>query len=272
MVVAFEGWNDAGEAASLAVDHLAGMWEAEVAATIEAEVFYDFTVARPEVGLDEHSGRYLVWPDPEVLIASPDGSDRDVVLLRGVEPHMRWKTFCTAVAEIAQALRVETVVLLGALLADIPHTRPARVSGSSDDARLSQMMALSTSSYEGPTGIVGVLYDYLRNDGIAAASLWASVPHYVQQLPSPKAMMALLERLSILLGVPIETSELLEASREYEEEVSEQIGDDPETVAYVADLERAEDAELASGATVPSNEAVEGLAAEAEKYLREHPS
>ena len=295
MVVAFEGWNDAGEAASLALDHLAGLWDAEVVATIDAEEFYDFTVARPEVGLDEHDARYILWPDPEVLASKVPGSDHDLVLLRGIEPHMRWRTFSSAVVEIARDLEVEIVVLLGALLADVPHSRPARVSGASDDPRLSEIMGLVPSSYEGPTGIVGVLYDALHSSGTPAASLWASVPHYVHQVPSPKAVVALLERLSVILGTTVDPGELTEAARQYEQEVDDQISDDAETVAYVSELEEVDDAESAQssdgasapitaegggealwGVSVPSEEAhipgAEALAAEVEEFLREHRS
>ena len=294
MVVAFEGWNDAGEAASLTVDHLAAVWDAEAVATIESEDFYDFTVARPEIALSGRE-RQILWPDPEILSARVPGSEHDLVLVRGIEPHMRWRAFTGAVLEAAAVLKVESVMLLGALLADVPHTRPTRVSGASDDAELTAQLRLTSSSYEGPTGIVGVLYDSLRRAGYPAGSLWAAVPHYAHQLPSPKAIMALLDRLSDLLGTPIDPLELADAAAEYEQEVDEQISDDPDTVAYVAELEQAEDAEprhpgggpggaypdpaTSGGSWIPSEPLedlglAEGdrLADEAEKYLREHRS
>jgi predicted ATP-grasp superfamily ATP-dependent carboligase len=280
MVVAFEGWNDAGEAASLAVDHLAGLWDAETIATIDPEEFYDFTVARPEISLDENGSRHLRWPDPEVMCATPAGAAHDVLLFRAIEPHMRWRTFTAAVLEVIRTLRIERIVLLGALLADVPHTRPTRVSGTSADPALNARLDLAPSSYEGPTGMVGVLYDALRQSGVNAASLWAAVPHYVHQLPSPKAVLALLDRLAVLLGTQIDPLGLGEAASDYQREVDEQISDDPDIVAYVAELEEAEDAQAKGGGTgpgepsaAPPNEVVvasaEGLAAEVEKYLRD---
>jgi predicted ATP-grasp superfamily ATP-dependent carboligase len=264
MVVGFEGWNDAGEAASLAVDHLARVWSAEPLATIDPEEFYDFTVARPEIALEDGGARRLVWPAPEVLVAPVPGSDRRLVLLRGIEPHMRWRAFCKAVADMTESMEVDEVVLLGALLADVPHSRPPRVSGASGNPALTAHLDLSSSPYEGPTGIIGILYDSLCACGVPVTSLWASVPHYAHQLPSPKAVLALLQRVSVLLGAMIEPRELIDAAAEYEAEVDEQISDDPETVAYVAELEEADDAE---GHARPG---AEDLAREIERYLREH--
>lgn len=290
LVIAFEGWNDAGDAATLAVDYFAEAWRARRCATIDPEEFYDFTVTRPRVRPTSDGGRALDWPDVELLAAEVPGADHDILLLRGVEPQMRWRTFCQAVVSIVTATRAELVVVLGALLADVPHSRPVRVSGSSSDPNLAQQVGFTTSTYEGPTGIVGVLVDALGAADLPAASLWAAVPHYVHQVPSPKAALALVERAADLLGTRVDPTALRTAAVEYERQVNEQVADDVDAAAYVAQLEDAEDLESSSpeqGATGstsqdgapsgPSNLAgplppgsADKLAAEAERFLRDH--
>src|ERR1700733_1575388 len=193
-VIAFEGWNDAGDAATLALDYLAQEWDATRCATIDPEEFYDFTVTRPMVTATSDGDRQIEWPHVELLAARVPGAGHDMLLLRGVEPQLRWRTFCEAVVSVVEAMNAELVVVLGAMLADVPHTRPVRVSGTTTDVALAHRVGLSTSTYEGPTGIVGVLLDALRRAGHPAASFWAAVPHYVHQMPSPKAALALVER------------------------------------------------------------------------------
>ncbi|MBV9660465.1 MAG: PAC2 family protein [Acidimicrobiales bacterium] len=273
LVVAFEGWNDAGDASSLALGALAEAWRAERFATIDSEEFYDFTVTRPQVRLGERQERYIEWPDIELLGARVPGSRHDLVLLRGVEPQLRWRTFSAAVVTVAQKVEAELAVILGALLADVPHTRPVRVSGTTDDQELADRLGLTAASYEGPTGIVGVLHDTLRRHGIPTASFWAAVPHYVHQLPSPKAALALVERSAALLGAPVDSPELRAAARDYERQVSERIADDEDAAAYVAQLEDAEDTEWdgdgsGDGLRLGS---IDELAAEVERFLRDHP-
>ncbi len=276
MVVAFEGWNDAGDASSLALGYLADAWEAEPFATIDAEEFYDFTVTRPEVRRAEDGTRRIEWPDIELLGARVPGSRHDLVLVRGVEPQLRWKTFASTLVDVATTLKAELAVMLGALLADVPHTRPVRVSGTTDDIELAGRLGLAASTYEGPTGIVGVLHDALRRSGIRTASFWAAVPHYVHQMPSPKAALALVERSAALLGAPVDPLELRAAALDYEREVDERLADDTEAVAYVASLERASDAEEPeswepggpSGLRIDN---IDELAAEVERFLRDHP-
>ena len=275
LVFAFEGWNDAGDAASLALSHLAGAWRAERFATIDCEELYDFTVTRPQVRLSDGE-RIIQWPDIELLGASVPGANHDLVLLRGVEPQLRWRTFAQAVATAAQTIKAELAVALGALLADVPHTRPVRVSGTSDDSELAARLGLVPPAYEGPTGIVGVLHDALRRGGIPTAMFWAAVPHYVHQLPSPKAALALVERSAALLGAPVDVLELRAAALDYEREVSERIGDDEDAAAYVAQLEAANDStwELPGSVDGFGTEVtgrVDELAAEVERFLRDHP-
>jgi predicted ATP-grasp superfamily ATP-dependent carboligase len=273
LVVAFEGWNDAGDASSLALGYLAKAWSAERFATIDSEEFYDFTVTRPQVRVTEDGGRRIEWPDIELLGARVPGSRHDLVLLRGVEPQLRWRTFSATVVEVASRVKAELAVILGALLADVPHTRPVRVSGSTDDRDLAERLGLAASSYEGPTGIVGVLHEALRRGGIPTASFWAAVPHYVHQLPSPKAALALVERSSAVLGAPVDSMELRAAALDYERQVNERIADDEDAAAYVAQLEETSDtdwpdAELADGLGLGS---IDELAAQVERFLREHP-
>ncbi|MDE3206702.1 MAG: PAC2 family protein [Acidobacteriota bacterium] len=273
LVVAFEGWNDAGDASSLALSYLAQAWQAERFATIDAEEFYDFTVTRPNVRLSDAGHREIVWPDIELLGAAVPGSNHDLVLVRGVEPQLKWRTFAQALVEVATKVGAELAVILGALLADVPHTRPVRVSGTTDDRDLADRLGLASPTYEGPTGIVGVLHDALRRGGIPTASFWAAVPHYVHQLPSPKAALALVERSAALLGAPVDPMELRAAAREYEREVTERIADDDDAAAYVAQLEESADADWTDqglpGSLRLGN--IDELASEVERFLREHP-
>jgi predicted ATP-grasp superfamily ATP-dependent carboligase len=270
-VVAFEGWNDAGDAATLALDYLAQSWGAKRFASIEPEEFYDFTATRPQVKLTEEHTRSIEWPEVELLAASVPGAGRDVVLVRGVEPQLRWKTFCAAIVEVAVSVGAELAVILGALLADVPHTRPVRVSGTTDDSELAERLGLAASSYEGPTGIVGVLHDALSRAGLPSTSFWAAVPHYVHQVPSPKAALALVERSAALIGARVNPLELRVAAEEYEREVSERVADDDDALAYVTQLEQADDREpkLDDGGRRYLGDP-ELLAAEVERFLRDH--
>lgn len=275
-VVAFEGWNDAGDAASLAVSYLAQTWDAEEFATIDPEEFFDFTETRPQVKIVDGATRALEWPTTDFLYAEVPGTGRDVVFVRGVEPQLRWRTFCGGIVDTLKEVGVETVVILGALLADVPHTRPVRVSGSSEDSELAGRLGVLSNSYEGPTGIVGVLHDALQNSGMSTASFWAAVPHYVHQVPSPKAALALVERSAGVLGTRINALELRVAAAEYERQVSERVADDEDAAAYVAQLEEADDTDrlathrldVASAPPLPADAGA--LAEEVERFLRDH--
>jgi proteasome assembly chaperone (PAC2) family protein len=265
MVAAFRGWNDGAQAASLAAGYLAKTWAAEQFAEVDPEGFFDFQATRPHVSLEEGLTRRVDWPETAFYQARPDGLERDVVLLLGIEPNLRWRTFTELVVGLARDLRVELVITLGALLADVPHTRPSPVTGSATDAELVQRLGLSASRYEGPTGIVGVVHDACKQAGIPSASLWAAVPHYVSLTPSPRGALALCERLGALIGVEVEADELEEAAHTYEEQVSEAVASDEETAAYVEELERRAD-QLEEATDLPSGDA---LAAELTRFLRE---
>ena len=196
MIAAFRGWNDGGQGASLAAGYLAKTWDARRFAEIDPEGFFDFQATRPHVRLEEGFTRRIDWPETVFYHARPEGMDRDAVLLLGVEPNLRWRTFSGLVVDFARELGVELFVTLGALLADVPHTREAPVTGSATDPTLVEQLGLQASRYEGPTGIVGVVHDACRRANIPSASLWAAVPHYVSLAPSPKAAAALCERLA----------------------------------------------------------------------------
>jgi predicted ATP-grasp superfamily ATP-dependent carboligase len=262
MVAAFEGWNDAGDAASTAVGHLEREWKGEVFAALDAEDYYDFQVNRPHVFL-EGGVRKITWPTTRLSVVRIGGSKpRDLVLVRGIEPSMRWRSFCKELLAFAHELGVEMVVILGALLGDTPHTRPVPVTGVTSDPELARRMDLEESRYEGPTGIVGVLQEACTHAGIPAMSLWAAVPHYVSQPPNPKATLALLNRLEDLLGMHIPLGELPEDARAWQVGVDQLAAEDSEVAEYVQALEEARDtAELpeASG---------EAIAREFERYLR----
>jgi proteasome assembly chaperone (PAC2) family protein len=266
LIAAFEGWNDAGDAATSAVRFLRDRWEARPFADLDPEDFYDFTSTRPLVRLDEGMQREITWPSNELSAGSIPGSGRDVVVLLGTEPQLRWRTFCEQLTGVATALGVRMVVTLGALLAEVAHSRPVSVIGTAFDPRVVQQLGFQQSRYEGPTGIVGVLHDACRRAGIESASLWAAVPTYVPGAPSPKAALALVERTAELLRVPVVTTELEIASASYERQVSELVAADDDTAEYVARLEAQHDEgdgdELQTG---------ESLAEEVERFLREHP-
>src|SRR5919204_2830095 len=198
LVAAFRGWNDGGQGASLAGGYLAREWQAERFADVDPETFYDFQATRPLVSLEEGETRKIEWPENAFYFARPRELGRDAILLLGIEPNVRWRTFTTLIVDFAKELGVEMVVTLGALLADVPHTRPSPVTGSASDAQLIAELGLSTSRYEGPTGIVGVLHDACKQADLRSASLWAAVPHYVSLAPSPVAALALVERLGQL--------------------------------------------------------------------------
>ncbi|AZK93313.1 MULTISPECIES: PAC2 family protein [Streptomyces] len=262
MVAAFEGWNDAGDAASTAVAHLDREWKGEVFAALDAEDYYDFQVNRPTVYMDG-GVRKITWPTTRLSVVRVGGDKpRDLVLVRGIEPSMRWRSFCNEILGFAHELGVEMVVILGALLGDTPHTRPVPVSGITSDPDLARTLDLEETRYEGPTGIVGILQEACTHAGVPAVSLWAAVPHYVSQPPNPKATLALLNRLEDLIGLRIPLGELPEDARAWQLGVDQLAAEDSEVAEYVQTLEEARDtAELpeASG---------EAIAREFERYLR----
>jgi proteasome assembly chaperone (PAC2) family protein len=266
LVAAFRGWNDGGQGASLGAAYLAKHWNATRFAEIDPESFYDFQAVRPHVSLVDGQTRKIDWPDNAFFHARIPGSGRDAVLLLGIEPNLRWKTFAGLVLELAGDLGVEMVVTLGSLLADVPHTRPAPVTAAATDPALVAQLGLEPSRYEGPTGIVGIVHDACREAGIPSVSLWAAVPHYVSLAPSPRAALSLVRRFGELLGVDVDVQELEQAAEEYSEQVSEAVSTDADTAAYVAELEQRVDELVDEEGEIPSGET---LAAELTRFLRE---
>ncbi|REF01004.1 PAC2 family protein [Thermomonospora umbrina] len=267
LVAAFEGWNDAGEAASGVIGHLESAWGAVPVTELDPEDYYDFQVTRPVVELTDDGERSIAWPTTRISWARPPGAARDVVLVRGIEPNMRWRSFCAELIGVMDRLGVSTAVLIGALLADAPHTRPVPVSGTASGDGVSGALHLEPgryepSRYEGPTGILGVLQDACDKADVDTVSLWASVPHYVAQPPSPKATLALLRRVEDLLGLTVPLGELPEEARAWEHGVNELAEQDTEVAEYVRSLEEQKDA-----ADLPEASG-DAIAREFERYLR----
>jgi predicted ATP-grasp superfamily ATP-dependent carboligase len=263
LIAAFEGWNDAGDAASTAARFLAAEWGSRRFATLDPEEFYDFTVVRPEVRLVDGLTRAVDWPNNELAVAPT--ANHDVVFLHGIEPQLKWRTYTEGIVNLASELHIELAVTLGALLADVPHTRPVRVSGTAASAELVGRLGLERSRYEGPTGIVGVLHDAFAEAGIPSASLWATIPAYVAKTPSPKGALALVERAAALLGSSVDTVSLEIAASAYERQVSEVVNEDEDVASYVHSLEVDDDAERE-----PDFVGGDALAAEVEQFLRDH--
>jgi proteasome assembly chaperone (PAC2) family protein len=266
LIAAFEGWNDAADAASSVVDHLMRVWNARVVAAIDPEEFYDFQMNRPVVGTNEEGMRRITWPSTQLAVASPPGALRDVILLRGIEPNMRWRQFCAELIAGATELGAQLVVTLGALLADTPHTRPIPVTGTATEPELCDRLKLEQSNYEGPTGIVGVFQDACTQRDIPAVSFWAAVPHYVAQPPCPKATLALVGQLEDLLELSIPLDDLPEESRAWERGVDELAEEDEEIGDYVRALEETRDT-----ADLPEASG-EAIAREFERYLKRRDS
>jgi proteasome assembly chaperone (PAC2) family protein len=262
LVAAFEGWNDAGDAATTAIEHLQLSWDATPLAEIDPDDYYDFQVTRPTVHMVDGVTRRVEWPTTRLTVCRPPGSATDVVLVHGIEPNMRWRRFCAELLEHVERLGVTTVITLGALLADTPHTRPVPVTGTAYDTASATKFGLEHSRYEGPTGIVGVFQDSCVQAGVPAISIWAAVPHYVSQPPSPKATLALLHRVEELLDVEVPLGALPAQAEEWERTVSEMADEDEDVRNYVRALEeRGDEISL----TETSGDAI---AAEFERYLR----
>jgi proteasome assembly chaperone (PAC2) family protein len=269
LIAAFRGWNDAGDAASFAATHLGRLWDAEIIATIDPEEFFDFQAVRPEVELIDGMTRRVTWPATEFFAAKLDDSPHDALIVIGSEPNLKWKTFTGLIVEMARRTQVSLVITLGALLADVPHSRSVPITGTAVDKELIQRLGLMRSRYEGPTGIVGVLHDSFARSGIASASLWAAVPHYLAVNPNPKAALALVQKATELIGTTVEVDDLERATVAYEQRVSDMVAEDEDVQAYVRLLEeRADerDEESMDPSELPSGDA---LAAELERYLRE---
>ena len=269
LICAFSGWNDAGDAASAALTFIGESLGAERFARLDPEDFYDFQSTRPQIRLTE-GARDILWPGVEIFAARVPRAPRDLILVQGPEPSMRWKAFCTHIIDLAEALGTQLVVTLGALLADVPHTHPVALTGLASDETIVEKLSLAQSTYEGPTGIVGVLHTACSDAGMPAASLWASVPHYVAAAPNPKAALALVRKIEGLVGVTVDATDLENASQEYERQVSRAVQSDPEVQAFVERLEQAAEVDptpLGPG-DLPSGDVI---ASEFQRFLKQQP-
>jgi proteasome assembly chaperone (PAC2) family protein len=266
LVCAFAGWNDAASAASAALEAVAASLDSEVVARIDPEEFYDFQVNRPTIRLIEGQTRQIDWPANTLLSVRVPTAERDLVLLSGVEPNVRWRTFADSIVSAAERLGVEMVVSLGALMADVAHTRPVPITGLASDPDLIEQLGMSRSSYEGPTGIVGVVHDACRRHGMTSASLWAAVPHYVAAVPNPKAALALLRRLEGLTGVAVEASELEDATERFTDQVDQAVSANPEIEELVRNLEASQEEDYEITQEMPSGD---DIAQEFQRFLRQ---
>ncbi|HXQ88247.1 MAG TPA: PAC2 family protein [Solirubrobacterales bacterium] len=266
MVCAFRGWNDAAASASTALTSIATSLDADLIARVDPEEYFDFQTTRPTITLDEGQTRRIEWPENNLYAARVPSADRDVVLLDGTEPNLRWRTFSETIATAADALGVEMIVTLGALIAEVSHTLPVPITGLASSAELVEELELERSSYEGPTGIVGVVHDLCRQGGIDSASLWAAVPHYVAAVPNPKAALALLRRLEGLTGIAVEAAELEEETADYEEQIGRAVAANPEIEELVTRIEAEQSELLDEEGDLPS---ADTLAQDFQRFLRQ---
>jgi predicted ATP-grasp superfamily ATP-dependent carboligase len=270
MVCAFKGWNDAGEAASAALSYIRGSFESREVGGIDPEEFYDFTAVRPTVKLVEGSTRKIEWPENSFSVAPVPGAEGDLVMLQGVEPSLRWRRFTEDVVTAAQDLGVVMVITLGALLADVPHSRPVSITGITSDDALVKRLGFEPPTYEGPTGIVGMLQQACAEAGLPAVSLWASVPHYVAAAPNPKVALALVRAFEGTAGLAVDGAELESAAEDYERQVTAAVASDPEVKAFVERLETQLDEETAEN---PPDEgelpSADTIASDFQRFLRQ---
>ena len=272
IIIAFSGWNDAAESATTAARYLGQIWSSRPFARIDPEDFYHFGLSRPYVRFKPGSRteREIVWPATEFSLAQPSELERDIVVGVAIEPHLKWRTYCSTVLELARRCKATLVLTLGALLAEVPHTRPVRISGSASDPQLAARLGVRASKYEGPTGIVGVLNIACREQGIATASVWANVPHYVSGIENPKAALALVQRALTLLNLNADLADLEEASRQFDQNLAEIVAQNAKIKAYVAKLE-SRDATEQEQDVVPGSDLppASELVAEIEQFLKQ---
>src|SRR3954447_3938944 len=268
LVCAFSGWNDAGDAASAALTFIGESLGAERFARIDPEEFYDFQSTRPHIRFSEDGRRDITWPGIEIFAARVPRAPRDLILVQGPEPSMRWRTFCQHIVDLAEALGTQLVVTIGALLADVPHTQPVAITGLASDESLMTKLGIQETTYEGATGIVGVLHTACTEAGLPSASLWASVPHYVAAAPNPKAALALVRKIEGLVAVAVDATDLENATGEYERQVGLAVQSDPDVQAFVERLEQAaeQDTSPLGPGDLPSGDAI---ASEFQRFLRQ---
>jgi proteasome assembly chaperone (PAC2) family protein len=266
LVCSFRGWNDAAAAASTALGTVGAALDSEQIAQVDPEDYFDFQATRPTIVLSEGQARHIEWPHNNLIAARVPAADRDLVLLDGTEPNLRWRTFSETIATAADALGVEMVITLGALIAEVSHTLPVPITGLASDEKLVEELDLQRSNYEGPTGIVGVVHDCCRQVGMTSASLWAAVPHYIAAVPNPKAALALLRRLEGLTGIAVDASELEEETTNYEDQINRAIAANPEIEELVDRIEAEQSEQLENPENLPS---ADTIARDFQQFLRQ---
>ena len=268
IICAFSGWNDAGDAASAALTFIGESLGAERFARIDPEDFYDFQATRPQISFDAERRREITWPGVEIFAVRVPRAPRDLILVQGPEPSMRWGSFCQHIIDLAEALGTQLVVTIGALLADVPHSHPVSITGLASDSALVEKLAVAETTYEGPTGIVGVLHTACCDAGLPSASLWAAIPHYVAAAPNPKAALALVRKIESLVAVSVDATELENATMDYERQVTKAVQSDPDVQAFVEKLEEAAESETPplTPADLPS---ADSIASEFQRFLRQ---
>jgi predicted ATP-grasp superfamily ATP-dependent carboligase len=270
LICAFKGWNDAGEAASAALDFLIDSFDAHEVASIDPEEFYDFTAVRPTVRMDEGRSRVIDWPSNTMYAATIPGTDHDLLMFQGVEPSLKWKTFTSTIVDMANQLGATTVVTLGALLADVPHTRDIPMTGICSDAEMVERLGFQQSSYEGPTGMVGVLHHAFTEAGLPSVSLWASVPHYVAAAPNPKAALALIRSFEGVGGIAVDASDLEQSAEDYQRQVDAAVATDPDVKSFVERLEQTLDEVSDELAPDPDQlPSADSIASDFQRFLRQ---
>lgn len=271
LIMAFPGWNDAAEAASTAARYLATSFQAEKFAEIDPEEFYHFGLTRPLVRYNAENEREIVWPTTEFSVTRSSSLARDLIVGVAAEPHLRWKTYCATVLELARRCGVTLVLTLGALLAEVPHTRPVKLSGTATDPELAALLGARRSRYEGPTGIVGVLNTTCREEGFATASLWANVPHYISGIENPKATLAIVKRVLTMLSASLDLSDLDEAVKQFDQNLAEIVAQNTKIAGYVQKLEKAapDEEETTDGGDQGELPPASELVAEIEQFLRQ---
>jgi len=275
LILAFSGWNDAAESATTAARYLGQIWPSEPLATIDPEEFYHFGLSRPHVRFKAGSRteREITWPSTDFSLSRSSVLSHDLIVGVATEPHLRWRTYCGAVLDLAHRVHASLVLTLGALLAEVPHTRPVRLVGGTADSSLAHKLGIRPSRYEGPTGIVGVLNTVCRDQGVPTASLWANVPHYVSGVENPKAALALVRRVLHLLGAEADLSDLIEATEQFERNLAEVVSQNPKIAEYVRKLEgRAPAEDEVEEPAAPAGDELPpsgDLVAEIEQFLRQ---
>ncbi len=267
VIATFSGWNDAATSATMALDAIAASLDSDAVARLDAEPFYDFQANRPTIRITSGELQGIIWPTNRVVTARAAAASRDAILIHGTEPSTHWRTYCEALLDIVERLDAQMLITLGALIADVSHTRPVPITGLASDAAAISNLGLDDVNFEGPTGITGVMHETAKRRGLASASLWAAIPHYAAAVPNPKAALALVRRVEGLTGIAIEAAGLERSGERFVAQLDRAIAANPEIKELVAKLERQQDETVDIAAELPTGDAI---ASEIQRFLRRH--